>query len=219
MLAVGALAVPAYALTGSSVTTYNATLILTLALSALTMFLLGRELSGSAWAGVIAGASFASTTANYDSLARIQIVSSQWTPLTLFFLVRTLRSRRWRDGVGCGLAFALQWLGRPGRAGITREGLVEPYWLARGGSHESLFGCRVSAVLRGRRIPGRRGGGPNLLKATTLAVEPGWDHHGRLARRHGTRVANPLEDRSTGQAVTDWAAISIGDLNSRRKIA
>jgi hypothetical protein len=110
MLAVGALAVPIYALTGSSVTTYNATLILTLALSALTMFLLGRELSGSAWAGVIAGASFAFTTANYDSLARIQVISSQWTPLSLFFLVRTLRSRRWRDGMGCGLAFALQGL-------------------------------------------------------------------------------------------------------------
>jgi hypothetical protein len=110
MLAVGALAAPIYAVTGSSVTTYNATLVLTLALSGSTMFLLGRELTGSVWAGVVAGASFAFTTANYDSAARIQIVSSQWTPLTLFFLVRTLRSRRWRDGLCCGAAFALQGL-------------------------------------------------------------------------------------------------------------
>jgi len=110
MLAVGALAAPVWALTGSAVTTYNSTLALTLALSAFNMFLLGREVSGSAPAGLVAGSAFAFATANLDSVARIQIVSSQWTPLALYFLVRVLRTRRWRDGLGCGLAFALQGL-------------------------------------------------------------------------------------------------------------
>ena len=43
-------------------------------------------------------------------MARIQIVSSQWTPLTLYFLVRCMRRARFRDAVGAGVSFALQGL-------------------------------------------------------------------------------------------------------------
>jgi len=66
--------------------------------------------TGSGAASVVAGLVFAFTTANYDSAARLQIVSSQWTPLTLLFLVRVLRHGRLRDGLACGLCFALQGL-------------------------------------------------------------------------------------------------------------
>jgi len=110
MVGLGLLALPFYALTGNDVLTFNLLFILTLSLSGLTMFLLAREVTGSAAAALLAGEIFAFTTANYDSAARLQIVSSQWTPLALFFLVRFLKRLRPLDGVGFGLAFAFQGL-------------------------------------------------------------------------------------------------------------
>jgi hypothetical protein len=110
VISAGPLALPFHWLTGSGVLAHNATLIASLALTAFATLLLVRELTGSVAAGVVAGEVFALTTANFDSVARIQIVSSQWTPLTLYFLCRTLRTRRYADGIACGVAFALQGL-------------------------------------------------------------------------------------------------------------
>jgi len=110
VISAGPLAWPLYAFTGSAVVAHNGTLIASLALSALATLLLVRELTGSVAAGVVAGELFAFTTANLDSVARIQIVSSQWTPLALYFLCRTLRTRRYVDGIACGVAFGLQGL-------------------------------------------------------------------------------------------------------------
>ena len=53
---------------------------------------------------------FAFTTANYDSAARLQIVSGQWTPLLLFFLVRFWRQGRTRDALGMSAAAVMQGL-------------------------------------------------------------------------------------------------------------
>ena len=93
LIGVGLLAWPIWMVTGDVVATYNLTFVLTLVLSALSMFLLVREVLGSLAAATVAGVVFAFTTANYDSAARLQIVSGQWTPLLLFFLVRL-----WRQG-------------------------------------------------------------------------------------------------------------------------
>jgi hypothetical protein len=101
---------PFWALTGNDVFTFNATFVTTLALNGLTMFWLAREAVGNVLAAVLAGEMFAFTTGNYDSVGRIQIVSTQWTPLVLFFLLRVLQKRRWRDACGLGLAFGLQGL-------------------------------------------------------------------------------------------------------------
>ncbi len=110
LVAEGLLAWPLWALSGNDALTYNLLFVITLALGGWTMFLLAREVTGQGGAAFLAGLVFSFTTANYDSAARIQIVSSQWTPLALFFLVRALRHGRLRDGLGFGLAFALQGL-------------------------------------------------------------------------------------------------------------
>ncbi|HEY7413009.1 MAG TPA: glycosyltransferase family 39 protein [Vicinamibacteria bacterium] len=110
MIGQALLAWPVWALTGNDVLTFNLLYVLTLALAGWTMFLLAREVTGHEGAAALAGLVFAFTTANYDSAARIQIVSSQWTPLALYFLVRLARRGRLRDGAGLGLAFALQGL-------------------------------------------------------------------------------------------------------------
>ncbi len=108
MLSLAPLAWPVFALTGNAALAYDVSLVVTLVLSAAFAFLLARELTGSAAAGVVAALIFAFTTANFDSVARIQIVSSQWTPLTLFFLVRCLRTGRLGYGLATGASFALQ---------------------------------------------------------------------------------------------------------------
>ena len=110
MVAEGLLAWPIWALTHNDAVTYNLLYVLTLALNATTMFLLAREVTGSKRASLLGGLVFSFTTANYDSAARLQIVSSFWTPLALFFLVRLVRRGRLRDGIGFGVSFALQGL-------------------------------------------------------------------------------------------------------------
>ena len=110
MIGVGFLAWPIWMVTGDVAATYNLTFVLTLVLSALSMFLLMREVLGSLVAATVAGVVFAFTTANYDSAARIQIVSGQWTPLLLFFLIRLWRQGRTRDALGMSVAAVMQGL-------------------------------------------------------------------------------------------------------------
>jgi hypothetical protein len=87
---------------------FNLTLIFSIALSALGAWLLAREITDSSPAALVAAAVFAFTTANYDSVARLQIVASQWTPFCLMFLIRFCRGGRMKDAVFTGLTFALQ---------------------------------------------------------------------------------------------------------------
>ncbi|MCU0241964.1 MAG: hypothetical protein MUF51_06025, partial [Vicinamibacteria bacterium] len=108
MLGEALLACPVYAVTKNDVVTFNVTFVLTLTLAAFTMFLLSYEVTGHLGASILAGEIFSFTTANYESAARIQIVSNQWTPLALFFLVRLFKHRRLRDAIGLGLAFTMQ---------------------------------------------------------------------------------------------------------------
>ena len=72
LIGVGLLAWPIWMVTGDVVATHNLTFVLTLVLSALSMFLLVREVLGSLVAATVAGVVFAFTTANYDSAARLQ---------------------------------------------------------------------------------------------------------------------------------------------------
>jgi hypothetical protein len=110
MIAQGLLGLPVYALSGSDVLTFNMVLLATLVLSALGAFLLAAELTGNVPASVLAGLVFTFTTANYDSVPRLQVLSAQWTPFALLFLVRLLRgASRW-DAAGFGIALGLQGL-------------------------------------------------------------------------------------------------------------
>ena len=110
MIGVGLLAWPIWMITGDAAVTYNLAFVLTLVLSALTMFLLAREVLGSTSAATVAGVVFAFTTANYDSAPRLQIVSGQWTPLLLYFLIRLWRRGRTRDALGMSAAAVMQGL-------------------------------------------------------------------------------------------------------------
>ena len=128
MIGVGLLAWPIWMVTGDVAATYNLTFVLTLVLSALSMFLLVREVLGSPAAATVAGVVFAFTTANYDSAARLQIVSSQWTPLLLFFLVRLWRQGRTRDALGMSVE-------KPLRVGALPQ---TSYWNVQRGTNRGV---------------------------------------------------------------------------------
>ena len=85
---------------------YNITLILTIWLSGFFAFLLGRHLTGSAFAGIVCGVAFACAPYRAGQLAHLQVLAAQWMPLTLLAMHRYVREPRrvWL------VVFATAWL-------------------------------------------------------------------------------------------------------------
>ena len=96
MIAQALFVLPLHAATGNVILCYNVALLGTFVLSGLGMFLLARELTGSAAAGLLAGAVFAFTPYRVDQLSHLHILSSQWMPLALFGLRRYFATGRLR---------------------------------------------------------------------------------------------------------------------------
>ena len=76
---------------------YNVALILSAWLSGFFAFLLGRRLTGSTAAGVIAGLAFGFSPYRVSQLAHLQVLTAQWMPLALYGMHAYLddRRRRW----------------------------------------------------------------------------------------------------------------------------
>ena len=90
----------------NAVGAYNVALILSAWLSGYFAFLLGRKLTGSSLAGVIAGLAFALAPYRAGQLSHLQVLTAQWMPLALFAMHSYLddRRRRWL------FVFAVAWL-------------------------------------------------------------------------------------------------------------
>ena len=89
---------------------YNATLLLTFPLSALSMLALVYYLTRRSSAATIAGFIFGFTPIRLSHLHHIQLESLMWLPLLFLFYYRWLELRRWRDAFAVGLLFAVQYL-------------------------------------------------------------------------------------------------------------
>jgi hypothetical protein len=75
---------------------HNVTIMLAYLLSAFGMYLLVEHLTASTAAGVVAGVVFAFNPYHIFESAHTHLVSTQWMPLSLLFLVRWLQERkRW----------------------------------------------------------------------------------------------------------------------------
>ena len=85
---------------------YNVALILSAWLSGYFAFLLGRRVTGSIFAGLIAGLAFGFAPYRASHLSHLQVVTSQWMPLALFAMHAFLEEgrRRWL------IVFAAAWL-------------------------------------------------------------------------------------------------------------
>jgi hypothetical protein len=81
-------ALPVYAITRNPILVYNLLFISTFALSGLGMYLLVRELTGSALAGFVAGLLFAFAPYRLAQSSHLQVLSSQWMPFVFYGLRR-----------------------------------------------------------------------------------------------------------------------------------
>ena len=101
-------ALPVYAATKNPILCYNLLFLSTFALSGLGMFLLGRELTGSAAAGFAAGLAFAFAPYRLANIPHLQVLSSPWMPFVLFGLHRHFATGRVRPLAGAAAAWFVQ---------------------------------------------------------------------------------------------------------------
>ena len=72
------------------------------------MFLLGRELTGSAAAGLVAGLAFAFAPYRIANIPHLQVLSSAWMPFVLFGLHRHFATGRLKPLAGAAAAWLVQ---------------------------------------------------------------------------------------------------------------
>jgi hypothetical protein len=95
------------------VVAYNLIFTLNLALGGVGMYALARYLVGNRWAAFLAGLVFAFWPFRMVHFNRPNLISTEWAPLFLLYLIRTVREgRKWRDGLLAGFFLALTGLSR-----------------------------------------------------------------------------------------------------------
>lgn len=99
---------PVWAATGDPILSYNLLFISTFVLSGLGMYLLMRELTGSATAAFVAGLLFAFAPYRLPQSSHLQVLSSQWMPFVLFGITRYFDTARLRPLAGAAVALILQ---------------------------------------------------------------------------------------------------------------
>jgi len=91
---------------------YNLPFLASLIMCGLATFLLTHELTGDKRAALLAGLVYQCWPFRLGQLDHPNLISTQWIPLFLLFLLRTVRRGRWQDGLLTGAFFSL--------AGYTR---------------------------------------------------------------------------------------------------
>ena len=108
LLGASLIAAPLQWLTGSPVTAYNATVLLSYPLCGVAMYLLVWRLTRSAGAAFLAGLAYAFAPYRTGHIGHIQILLSFWMPLSLLGLHAYLESRRWHWLLLFAATWALQ---------------------------------------------------------------------------------------------------------------
>jgi len=91
---------------------YNVTFLLTFILSGYATYALVSYLTDSRAAAFIAGLAFAFSPYHLSHFNNPNLISVQWLPFCMLFLVRTVRERKWRDVWLCVLSLVLTGLSR-----------------------------------------------------------------------------------------------------------
>jgi hypothetical protein len=119
---------PVQWLTGNPVLASNVALLMALVLSALAMLALVRDVTGSWAGGFLAGLAYAFNSFTLHELPRVHVLSVQWWPLAILFLLRFCRSGRARDAWAFAATLGLQ--GLSGTYYLVYSMLMGPFWLA-----------------------------------------------------------------------------------------
>lgn len=110
MIVPGLMAAPFLWLGVPQLLVYNVLLLAGFALSGAAMFLLVRALTRHTGAAVVAGFVFAFLPYRYMHYAHLELQMTQWMPLCLWAMHRTVTGGRVRDGILTGILVALQTL-------------------------------------------------------------------------------------------------------------
>ncbi|WP_174583035.1 glycosyltransferase family protein [Candidatus Methylacidithermus pantelleriae] len=103
------IAAPVLWLTGNPLLAHNVVLLMSFFLSGFGTYLLVRFLTGSEVAAILGGTIFAFAPYRFAHLCgHVQILTTQWMPLSLFFLHRAFVSGLWRDFFLFSACFILQ---------------------------------------------------------------------------------------------------------------
>jgi hypothetical protein len=104
------LVLPLALFTNDAVLLYNVARLLTFLASALTAWLLARELGAAEWTALLAGALFAFSPIRTDQVAHLSTLGTQWWPLVLLFTIRFAKRGRAADALLAALAYVLAFL-------------------------------------------------------------------------------------------------------------
>ncbi len=102
------LAAPVYYLTGNPVLSHNLLLLATFILSGYGVWLLVRDLTGSRWAGLVAGTAFALSFYRLNHLPHQTLDNTQWMPLLLIAAYKLYWTGRWKWAWALSGLFVLQ---------------------------------------------------------------------------------------------------------------
>jgi hypothetical protein len=139
---------------GGGFATYNLSLLVNLALCGFAVFLLTRDLTGDGRAAFLAGLIYQCWPFRLSQLDHPNLISTQWIPLFLLFLIRAVRRGRWQDGALAGVFLAL--------TGYTRWQLLIPAAI--------IGGIYLVCTLPGQWASRRRWAPALLLTGSIAAV-------------------------------------------------
>jgi hypothetical protein len=111
MISLGIVGAPVRLAVSDPVLTYNLVLAIVFLASALAMYLLVVDWTGSPPAGIVAGMLYAFHPVAVDRVIHLYIYDTSWTVWALLFAYRLFTRSRWRDGLGLGAAFVMQMAG------------------------------------------------------------------------------------------------------------
>ena len=90
------MAAPVYWLTGNPVLSHNLILFLSFPISGYGMWLLVRSLTGSGWAGFVAGTAFEFSFYRLNHLPHMTLISNEWMPFLLLVSYKLLWTKQWK---------------------------------------------------------------------------------------------------------------------------
>jgi hypothetical protein len=107
-ITLGLVGIPAWLATSDPVATYDLALPTLAVLGGLALFLLVRDWTGRASAGLVSALLFAFHPVRLDEIVHPYAWDNAWAALALFFGVRLCERRRWPDAIGLAAACVLQ---------------------------------------------------------------------------------------------------------------
>jgi hypothetical protein len=168
---------------------YNLSVLASLALCGYAVFLLARELAGDWRAALIAGLLYQCWPFRLSQLDHPNLISTQWIPIFLLFLIRAIHQGKWWNGVLTGVFFAL--------VGYTRWQLLVPAFI--------LGSIYAACTLPGQRTSWRRWG-PTLLVAAVVAAAILAPPALMLATQQDVRSPDLLREGEEAEMQTDLLA-------------